>query len=717
MKIALQKGFHILVAVLIILSAAVNPVLAETEGAFAVTGYTSSLSQITKGSEVSFSIHLKHTSLLTIENQTADISRLVDSFSGGTIHYAVTSSKNEPLELDVSVSKLKYTGSGRSLKLMINAGGTYEQLDISVVECKEYEEPVYEPIVPNEPDPAPAPKVIISRSELTEPIKPGEAQTVTVNIQNTDTVVMKTPVISFTSSEGLYLSGNSSAVKLSDIPGGKTASVDIVLQGMDDINSVNQYLEVEVQFKYFNRVATVEGSSSGRINIPVRKSEEKPDPQPIPEPEIIIHRNEIKNPIKAGEMKSITVSVTNTSPTELKSPVIQFTPSEGLYLQETSSAVKLDNIPAGGTKSTSITVKALKTLSSEVQYLDAELRYQYFNQVTTVKGTSSGRITVPAEVKKGQIEEDTTIDSPVPNLIVTGFQYGGNSVAAGSEFGLQFQFYNTSSKLPVENVVVTLEGGDGFTIHGASNTVYFEKIGAGGIQSVSVPMKAMPDVKNGAKPVSISFKYEYVDNSKRIPISSETTITVPVYQPDRFEITYPELPVMVYAGDEISVMLNYVNKSRTEILNVEAWLEGEVDTYTPVQNLGNMEPGKSGTIAFAVTAWEPGDAEFTISVAYEDGNGQTQTREFPLTLTVEEMVMEDPGMYEPMPEPEPEPQTNWKLIGVLAVAAVLILAVLIRKKKKAAALKKETEMWSSWDDGGDTAEMTADTADKQEAGK
>ena len=55
MKIALQKGFHILVAVLIILSAAVNPVLAETEGAFAVTGYTSSLSQITKGSEVSFS--------------------------------------------------------------------------------------------------------------------------------------------------------------------------------------------------------------------------------------------------------------------------------------------------------------------------------------------------------------------------------------------------------------------------------------------------------------------------------------------------------------------------------------------------------------------------------------------------------------------------------------------------------------------------------------
>ena len=265
--------------------------------------------------------------------------------------------------------------------------------------------------------------------------------------------------------------------------------------------------------------------------------------------------------------------------------------------------------------------------------------------------------------------------------------------------------------------MVTLEGGEGFTINGATNTFYFEKIKAGGRKAVSVPMKVLADVKNGAQPVSVSFKYEYVDNDKRVPVSTDMKMTVPVYQPDRFEISHPTVPVMVYAGEETSITMNYVNKSKSSILNVEASLEGDVETYTPVQNLGNMEPGKSGTIAFAVTAWEAGEAELTITVTYEDGNGDTKTREFPVTLTVEEMVMEDPGMYEPMPEPEPEPQTNWKLIGALAAAAVLVLVILIRKKKKAAALKKETEMWSSWDDDGDAAAMTSDSTAKQEAAK
>ena len=592
MRNRIRKVFHICLMAALLLTAAAGSGWAETEGEFVVTGYTASRSKITKGKEVDIQLHLKHTGQITEAGLYADISRLVDSFSGGDLDYQVTSAEGSPLELDVSVQNLKYTGSGQSLKLMISAGGTYEQLEVPITECEEYEEPVYEPSIPEDPDPIPEPVAIMSRNEMENPLKAGEKSLITIYVTNTGNSVMESPVISFTPSEGLFLPGTASALQMEDIRGGKTEAVQIEVQALNDVSAINQYLDLELRFQYYNYVSTVEGSSTGRVTVPVKiKKETEPEP------------------------------------------------------------------------------------------------------------------------------EENPIDSPVPNLIITSFHYGGNSVAAGSEFGLQFQFVNTSSSLPVENVVVTLEGGDGFTIHGASNTVYFEKIKAGGSQSVSVPMKVMPDVKNGAKPVSISFKYEYVDNNKRIPVSSDMTITVPVYQPDRFEISYPELPVMVYTGDEISVMLNYVNKSKTDILNVEARLEGEVETYTPVQNLGNMEPGKSGTIAFAVTAWEPGDAEFTISVAYEDGNGQTQTREFPLTLTVEEMVMEDPGMYEPMPEPEPEPQTNWKLIGALAAAAVLVLVVLIRKKKKAAALKKETEMWSSWDDDGDAAAMTSDSTAKQEAEK
>lgn len=598
MKSVLNRWIHIVLIIAVVMALGAGSGWAEEEtgtetpagpgtsagsqssafsGELVPTGYTADRGTITKGSAVKITVQLKYADKSAGEGITVDATRLVDSFSGGTIDssaIAVTPAGQSFL-IDIPVSGLVYGGTGNSLKLMISIGGKYEQIEIPIKECREYEEPVYEPSVPDTPEPIPAPMALMSRSEMDTPMKAGETRIITVFVKNIGTSVMKSPLITFTSSDSLFLPGTSSTLQMKDIYGGKTESVEIKVQALDEISSVSQYLEMDLKFRYYNNVSMADGSSSGRVTIPAevkKKVEEKPE-----EPEIII-------------------------------------------------------------------------------------------------------------------------DSPVPNLIISGFNYGGSSVAAGSEFGLGFQFVNTSSKLPVENVVVTLEGGEGFTINGGTNTFYFEKIKAGDSKSVSVPMKVQADVKNGAKPVNISFKYEYVDNNKRMPVSSQMQITVPVYQPDRFEITHPSVPVMVYTGEETSVTLNYVNKSKTDILNVEAVLEGNVETYTPVQNLGNMEPGKSGTVAFAVTAWEAGTAEFTIKFTYEDGNGTVKTREFPVTMTVEEMMMDDPGMYEPMPEPEPEPQTNWKLIGAIAAAAVLILIVLIRKKKKSDAVKKDEALWSSWDE-------------------
>ena len=60
------------------------------------------------------------------------------------------------------------------------------------------------------------------------------------------------------------------------------------------------------------------------------------------------------------------------------------------------------------------------------------------------------------------------MDSPVPNVIITRFDYGGASVAAGSAFGLNIKFMNTNRKLSVENLVVTIDGGEGFAINGST---------------------------------------------------------------------------------------------------------------------------------------------------------------------------------------------------------------------------------------------------------
>ena len=534
--------------------------------------------RISKGNSVKLEIMFRKAGLADL-----DFTRLVDSFSNGKIS-GVKDENGSTFKIEID--NLIYKGTGNSLKFMATYSGGQRNFEISVLECKEYQESTNEQSTPYEPDPIPAPKVIISRNELLSSIKPNEEITVTVFVKNIGSTTMQSPVIQFTPSDSLMLPGASSMMQLKSIAAGKTESVDIKVRAMGSISGANQYL-------------------------------------------------------------------------------------------------------------------------------DAALNFDYYNRVNHTSGTAEGRIIIPAKVKKTEDVDDGTIDSPVPNIIITRFDYGGASVAAGSDFNLNFKFKNTSGKLKVENLVATVEGGEGLTLNGSSNTFYFEKVSAGQEKSISVPMKAARTVTGSAQPVSVSFKYEYVDNSKRTPITSEQKITVPVYQPDRFEISKPTLPVMVYAGEETSLSMNYVNKSKSEISNVEAEISGNIESVTPFQSIGNLEPGKSGTIVFAVTALDPGEAEFTIKVTYEDGNGDTKTREFPVTLNVEAMDYSDPGMDEPIPEPEEEGGSKLPLIlGIIAAAAV-IGTVIFRKKKKAAAAKKEAEMWDNWDDEDDISGETPSAGEEK----
>lgn len=528
---------------------------------------------ISKGNIVKIEIMFKNTGV-----DNVDFTRLVDSFSNGKI--------SELSTFKIEIDNLIYKGTGNSLKLMVTYSGGQKDIEIPITECKEYEEPAYEPVEPQKPDPIPAPKAIISRNELSASIKPNEEITVTVYVKNIGSAAMQ-------------------------------------------------------------------------------------------------------------------------------SPVIQFTPSDSLMLPGASSMMQLNSIAPGKTESVAVKVRALGTISGANQYIDAALSFDYHDRASLTSGTAEGKIIIPAKVKKTDDAEDGTVDSPVPNIIITRFNYGGASVAAGAEFNLDFKFKNTSSKLKVENLVATVEGGEGLTLNGSSNTFYFEKVGAGNEKTVSVPMKAARTVTGSAQPVSVSFKYEYVDNGKRTPITSEQKITVPVYQPDRFEISKPTLPVMVYAGEETSLSMNYVNKSKSDISNVEAEISGNIESVTPFQSIGNLEPGKSGTIVFAVTALEPGEAEFTIKVTYEDGNGDTKTREFPVVLNVEAMDYPDPGMEEPAPETEESGGISWPLVIGIIIAVAAASFIIIKKKKKAAAARKEAEMWDNWDDEEDASTEASLTGEEK----
>lgn len=442
-------------------------------------------------------------------------------------------------------------------------------------------------------------------------------------------------------------------------------------------------------------------------------------PDPIPAPKAIISRNQLTHDIKPGETMTLNITVKNVGKTVMQNPIITLTPSDSLTIVGGTTAFQMSNINTSKEATVAVQIRALKTIQNAVQYIDAEVEYDYYNRVSTQSGSAKGRITIPAKVKATADDQDDETTSPVPNVIVTKFNYGGQSVAAGSSFNFSFKFKNTSSELDIDNIVVTVDGGENLLLNGTSNSFFFDEIKAGHSQTVKVPMKALKTVTGNAQPVSINFKYEYVDHKKRTQATSDIKLSVPVYQPDRFEISKPVVPEYITEGDEVSITLNYVNKSKTDIANVEASLEGNVESANPSMSVGNLEPGKSGTIAFAVSAMTAGESQFDIKVSYEDGNGDSKERVFPVTMNVQAMEPYDPGTDDPgMDDPgQEEGGFNWwilvAIVAVLAIAAVIIL----KKRKKAKAAKKEQELWDSWDDelnaGANNSEATGNVENNE----
>ena len=279
-------------------------------------------------------------------------------------------------------------------------------------------------------------------------------------------------------------------------------------------------------------------------------------------------------------------------------------------------------------------------------------------------------------------------------------------MAAGSKFNLDFTFQN-KGQVAVTNMVVTVDGAEGFAIAGGTNTFYVDALWAGYAMTQSVPMQALASAKSGAQPVTVNFRYEYVDAGARSSSQSDVKISVPISQPDRFEISDPVVPDQVIAGQENTVTMEYVNKGKGDIANVEATMEGEgFDATMKTQYVGNVASGATGTIGYAFTPHASGELKTTLKVTYEDSDGQTKTKEFPLTMSVADAPAADqPGASDSVEgrggdRGLPVPAYVAIAVGVVAVIAAIVL--LVRRRRKQKAKKNDIdEDWDDWSEGKD----------------
>ena len=442
----------------------------------------------------------------------------------------------------------------------------------------------------------------------------------------------------------------------------------------------------------------------------------EPTPEVTPEPRAVFNSDGTSTSIAAGETKTITVYIQNAGTTAMRDPILTLKSSGSLLIMG-SQDYMLDDIRAGRDTAVTVTVKAPDKIESQMQTIDASLSFYYDNGTQLTGGSASGSVNVLSTVTKDTKDEET-IASPTPIVILSKYNYGGSSVAAGSSTNLSFSFTNTSKTIKIENVMVTVTGGQDLMLNGSTNTFYFESVAASGSKTVTVPMKAAQLISASAQGVQIAVTYEYVDQNARKSGNATLSLSVPLYQPDRFELSEPKTSYTGYVGEETSLTIDYVNKGKSAISNVEATISGDIDSPTPYQRVSTIDGGKNGTIAFAVTPQLEGENQVKIVITYEDSNGNTKERVF--EATVEAMAYEpaDPGMDDPgMIDPEPQSTFPWKYVIIAGVAALIVLLIVLRIRKKKAKQKAEQALWDKWDEEeiAEEKKEAADAAAKETA--
>lgn len=289
----------------------------------------------------------------------------------------------------------------------------------------------------------------------------------------------------------------------------------------------------------------------------------------------------------------------------------------------------------------------------------------------------------------GEGSEPVKIQTATPHIIISKYTYGGESVQAGKKFDLSIEFRNTSKSLAVENILMSVETEEGLTITNSSNTFFFENLGAGAVRSQKIPMKALNMDKSSSPSCTVSFTYEYVDGDQRLEKTAQERIAIPVTEPDRFELEAPKDLTPAVAGQEYTLSVPYNNKGKGTVYNLEAYVEGDMTTLSPKQNLGNIDSGRSGSIDLILTPQEAGDHTFKAVIAWENTAGEEVKKSFELTLPVQENIPAAPegGEMMPMEEETPSIPWGWLAVGLIVLAAAAFWWLRSRKKKKATLAK------------------------------
>ena len=289
-------------------------------------------------------------------------------------------------------------------------------------------------------------------------------------------------------------------------------------------------------------------------------------------------------------------------------------------------------------------------------------------------------------------DSGSAVAVPTPYVIVSRYSYGSGQITAGSIFTLNLTFYNTSEDVDVENMMITVAMPEDLMLTSSSNTFYVDYLAAGQTVVKAVQVTAKPAAKPQSHDIKLSMKYQYLDwkQKTRKDNATEETISIPVVQVDRFQVTGIDSDVEFPVGQESFLTVNFVNKGRSDVYNISGEIKGNIMNPGQNQNAGNLASGATGSMDFYVIPEAEGLCTGEVLITYEDTNNQEQTISMPFSVQAVDYNKGmgeipgwnegmDPGMVDPGME---QKKPVWPFVAGAGGVIALIVAVIVLKKRK-----------------------------------
>lgn len=405
-------------------------------------------------------------------------------------------------------------------------------------------------------------------------------------------------------------------------------------------------------------------------------------------PNIIVESYSVsKKDVSAGDSFKLDFKLKNTSKSiDIENVLIHISGGQAFALNNSTDTLYKDAIAKNSAVSFSKPFYCAEGTPAGVYPISASITYEYYDGGEKISASASSEMTVTVVKSNNQTAQALT-----PQLLISGFSYGGASVDGGAGFNLKFTVKNNSNDIDVKNVLITVNGGEAFVVADGTDTVALSQISKGGTATVEKTFKCLNNAPTGIYQATAQITYEYFEGGQKQAGSANLTMSIPVVQVDKVRFESLDLADgTVVAKQENDCPFKIINSGQTRLLNGRARLLDEAGNEIASAYIGNVESGamyeSNYTLPFKFE--ETGVKRLKLVFEYENENSEKKSIEQEITVTAEEE-------HDPYASIKDEDKVTYEddgsgakiIIACICVGLALIIiipvTVKIVKKKKA----------------------------------